>query len=309
MKVLVVGHAIAGKISDNFFNVLTAACQLNAKCDVLILGESDLGSVHEAACIGKILHFSALQDSQLQAVFVASSLATLARSYTHVLTASDSVGKDILPRVAGILEMGQISEVIGIGSPNVFKRPMYAGNVVAEVESFDEVKLLTIRPSSFTKYSTAGGGSNDIEKLDTQLQPDSRTKFISQDLIHNDTIDLGHAKIVVSGGRSLGSKENFDQLIHGLALKMGAAVGASRAAVEAGYAPNDCQVGQTGKVVAPELYLAIGVSGAVQHIAGMKDSKTVVAINLDPNAQIFEYSDYGLTGDLFEIIPQLLAGL
>jgi len=308
MKVLVIGHATANKINDNIYNVLTAAGKISTRCDVLILGAADLSEINNVDCINKILHLADVSESNLQAAFLSGSLSIIAKAYSHVLTAADSLGKDILPRMAGIMDMGQISEVIGIVSPNVFKRPMYAGNVVAEVESFDDIKLLTIRATSFARYSQVGNASS-IEELSGQLQLNSDTSFIQQDIIHSDTIDLAHAKVVVSGGRSLGSKEDFDKLIHGLAVKLGAAVGASRAAVEAGYAPNDCQVGQTGKVVAPTLYLAIGVSGAVQHIAGMKDSKIVVAVNLDPNAQIFEYSDYGLIGDLFEVVPQLIAAL
>ncbi len=308
MRVLVIVHAIAGKVGDSIFNVLGAAAKLNPKVDVLVIGKADITEIAALACITKIIHLADLLNEQMQSAFLAKPLAEIIKSYTHVLTAADSAGKDLLPRIAGILELSQISEVIGIVSPNMFKRPMYAGNVVAEVESFEDIKLLTIRTTSFAKYSETGTGVN-IEEKTGLAEVNPATSYISQDIIHSDTIDLAHAKIVVTGGRSLGSKEDFDSLIHGLAVKLGAAVGASRAAVEAGYAPNDCQVGQTGKVVAPTLYLAVGISGAVQHIAGMKDSKTVVAINLDPNAQIFEYSDYGLVADLFEVVPQLINAL
>ena len=308
MRVLVIGHVTGNQLGDSILNVLGAATKLNTKVDVLIIGKADITEIANLNCIAKIIHLSDISGEQMQSAFLAKSLAQVVKSYTHVLTAADSAGKDLLPRIAGILELSQISEVIGIISPNMFKRPMYAGNVVAEVESFEDIKLLTIRTTSFTKY-TEMGVTASIEEKSGLVEINPATSFISQDIIHSDTIDLAHAKIVVTGGRSLGSKENFDDLIHTLAVKLGAAVGASRAAVEAGYAPNDCQVGQTGKVVAPALYLAVGISGAVQHIAGMKDSKTVVAINLDPNAQIFEYSDYGLVADLFEVVPQLVNAL
>ena len=206
--------------------------------------------------------------------------------------------------MAGILDLSQISEVVAIVSPNIFKKPMYAGNVLAEVESFEDTKLLTVRATSFTPY-TALAEEAAVEVLTDNAEINPHISHLGETVIHSETIDLSHAQIIVTGGHSLGSKEDFVELIHGLAVKLDGAVGASRA-VEAGYASNVCQVGQTGKVVAPKLYLAIGISGAVQHIAGMKDSQQVIAINIDPNAQIFEYADYGLVGDLFEIVPELI---
>ena len=308
MKILVITSAKAQKLNDNLLNVLSAAKRINGHCDVLILGRADYSSIQELKIVEKIMLFNNVTDATNSATLLAGNLAEIVKNYTHVLIAADSYGKDLLPRIAGILDLSQISEVVEIISPNIFKKPMYAGNILAEVESFEEIKLLTIRTTSFTAYSEAGSAAS-VEANDFTPASNDKLSYLGEELVHNDTIDLAHAELIVTGGRSLGSKEDFDKLIHGLAIKLGGAVGASRAAVEAGYASNDCQVGQTGKVVAPKLYVAIGISGAVQHIAGMKDSKTVVAINLDPNAQIFEYADYGLIGDLFDVVPELISKL
>jgi electron transfer flavoprotein alpha subunit len=308
MKILVITSAKAQKLNDNLLNVLSAAKCINGHCDVLILGSADYSSIQELKIVEKIMLFNNMTDANNLATLLADNLAEIVKNYTHVLIAADSYGKDLLPRIAGILDLSQISEVVEIVSPNIFKKPMYAGNILAEVESFEEIKLLTIRTTSFAAYSEAGSAAS-VEANDFTPASSDKLSYLGEELVHNDTIDLAHAELIVTGGRSLGSKEDFDKLIHGLAIKLGGAVGASRAAVEAGYASNDCQVGQTGKVVAPKLYVAIGISGAVQHIAGMKDSKTVVAINLDPNAQIFEYADYGLIGDLFDVVPELISKL
>lgn len=308
MKILVITSAKAQKLNDNLLNVLSAAKRINGHCDVLILGSASYSPIQELKIVEKIILFNRVADANNLATLLAANLAEIVKNYTHVLIAADSYGKDLLPRIAGILDLSQISEVVEIVSPNIFKKPMYAGNILAEVESFEEIKLLTIRTTSFAAYSEAGSAAS-VEANEFSPQVNDKLSYLSEELVHNDTIDLAHAELIVTGGRSLGSKEDFDKLIHGLAVKLGGAVGASRAAVEAGYASNDCQVGQTGKVVAPKLYVAIGISGAVQHIAGMKDSKTVVAINLDPNAQIFEYADYGLIGDLFDVVPELISKL
>ncbi len=308
MKILVITSAKAHKLNDNLLNVLSAAKRINGHCDVLILGNADYSSIQELKIVEKIMLFNNVTDATNSATLLAGNLAEIVKNYTHVLIAADSYGKDLLPRIAGILDLSQISEVVEIVSPNIFKKPMYAGNILAEVESFEEIKLLTIRTTSFAAYSEAGSAAS-VEVNEFSPLANDKLSYLGEELVHNDTIDLAHAELIVTGGRSLGSKEDFDKLIHGLAIKLGGAVGASRAAVEAGYASNDCQVGQTGKVVAPKLYVAIGISGAVQHIAGMKDSKTVVAINLDPNAQIFEYADYGLIGDLFDVVPELISKL
>lgn len=302
MKVLVISHAKNAQVDNSIANVVMAATKISNQCDVLILG--NVSNINNANCSGvsKIFHLAKIENNL--AVNLASTLAEFAKNYTHVLVSANSSGKDLLPRVAGILDVGQVSDVVAICSPNIFKKPMYAGNIIAEVESFDEIKLLTIRATSFAPASL--GGNASIEVLNIEIKNVDNTKFIRENIVKTETIGLAQAKIIVSGGRSLGSAEDFNLLINGLAAKIGAGVGASRAAVEAGYVSNDCQVGQTGKIVAPQLYIAVGISGAVQHIAGMKDAKTVIAINSDSNAQIFEYADYGIVGDLFEVVPQLI---
>lgn len=306
MKVLVISIARNGEVNPNLANVITAANKINTTCDVLIFSATDVRAATQYAGVARVIQVQSTQEQHL-AVNIAPVIAKLASSYTHVLMAADSVGKDILPRVAGILDIGQISDVLAICSPNIFKKPMYAGNVVAEVESFDDIKLLTVRPTSFAAASQSGAAVLETQTLEINLA--SNTKLLGETLVASETVGLAQAKIIVSGGRSLGSKEAFVELINGLAGKLEAGVGASRAAVEAGYVSNDSQVGQTGKIVAPQLYLAVGISGAVQHIAGMKDSQKVIAINSDSNAQIFEYSDYGYIADLFEVIPQLISRL
>jgi electron transfer flavoprotein alpha subunit len=309
MRVLVIAHSHQHKIKANLAQVLSAAHKIHAGCDVLLIGDAKSDELAQFNCINKILHLHKVADEHNLALAVAPVVATIVKNYTHVLCAADSYGKDLLPRVAGINDLSQISEVSAVISPNIFKKLMYAGNVIAEIESFEEIKLLSIRPTSFSPYPTTAARSLEVQQLNHEIGLISNTVMLREELQYKDTIDLAHAQIVVSGGRSLGSKEDFTDLINGLARKLHGAVGASRAAVEAGYASNDSQVGQTGKVVAPQLYVAIGISGAVQHIAGMKDSQVVIAINLDPNAQIFEYANYGLIGDLFEIVPKLMEQL
>lgn len=307
MKVLVISQARNKQVNVNLANVIAAASKIQTTCDVMIVGSADLSVVSRYDKVSKVIHFDSIADENNLTVNIAPLIAQVAKGYTHVLAAADSSGKDILPRVAGILDMGQISDVLAISSPNIFKKPMYAGNVIAEVEAFDDIKFLTIRPTSFEPVAKNNNAS--VEKLILQISISENTRFISQTVVQTETVGLAQAKIIVSGGRSLGSKEDFIKLINVFANKIGAGVGASRAAVEAGYVSNDCQVGQTGKVVAPNLYIAVGISGAVQHIAGMKDSKKVLAINSDSNAQIFEYADYGFVGDLFEVVPELISQL
>lgn len=304
MKVLVICNAIDGKVNENLTNVFSAASKINSICDLFVIGYLEQGSLPAYKCIHKVVNYVIEHNANIS-TNVAKLLADNISSYTHVLIAADSYGKDLLPRVAGILDLSQISEIVAVISPNIFKRPMYAGNILAEVESCEDTKLLTVRTSSFDAYFELGGSYN-VEKIDVTIDSDSKIKVLDELKIKLETVDLAQAKIIVSGGRSLGSQENFAALIGKLAVKLNGAVGASRAAVEEGFVSNDCQVGQTGKIVAPKLYLAIGISGAVQHIAGMKGSHTVVAINSDSNAQIFEYSDYGIVGDLFEIVPELI---
>ena len=311
MKTLIITTPYHGKLNQNLPHLLTAADKINNQCDVIIIGNNVGVAAQNIATYNLASNVFTLQDSQLESLLaenVANQLAQIIDGYTHVLIAADSFGKNLLPRIAGILGLGQISEVVDIISPNIFKRFMYAGNVLTDVESLEDVKLLTIRTTNFATYGKTKSATDhpaniqDI-KFNNEIHP--QVKFVDEHIIDK-SVDLAFAKVVVSGGRSLGSQDAFDKNIRVLAGKLNAAVGATRAAVDAGYAPNDCQVGQTGKMVAPQVYLAIGISGAVQHIAGMKDSQTVIAINTDHTAPIFEHANYGLIGDLFDIVPQLL---
>ena len=304
MKVLIISiHN--DNIDNSIFNLFDVAHKLCAKFDVLSIGTLEQANeLSKYSGVNNILHLE--QPSTLIAENITPIITEIAPSYSHILINANSTGKNLLPRVAGKLQIGQISEIVEVISPNVFKKFMYAGNVLVEIESLEDIKLLSVRVANFAKYKQLTDNCAPIINIDKPIINDTRIRLIKKNINTNDTIELSNASIVVSGGRSLINKENFDSHIRILANKLHAAVGATRAAVEAGLAPNDCQVGQTGKVVAPQLYLAIGISGAVQHIAGMKDSKQVLAVNLDPNAQIFEYADYGIVGDLFEIIPQLI---
>ena len=287
-------------------NTVTAAAKAGGEVHILVVGSNCDGAAQAAAKVAgvsKVLVADAPHFAEGLAENVAAQVVALAKSYSHVLAPASSYGKNILPRVAALLDSAQVSDIISVESADTFTRPIYAGNAIATVQATDAIKVITARPTNFDA-AAAEGGSAAIEKL-TPTADTGTTKFVGREVAKNDRPELQGAKVVVSGGRGMGSAENF-KLLEPLADKLNAAMGASRAAVDAGFAPNDWQVGQTGKVVAPQLYVAVGISGAIQHLAGMKDSKVIVAINKDPEAPIFSVADYGLVGDLFELVPQLV---
>ena len=257
--------------------------------------------------MAKVIHTDDAGFEHGLAENVAAQVLAIASGYSHLLFAATASGKNIAPRVAAKLDVGQISDITKVDSPDTFERPIYAGNAIATVQSLDAIKVLTVRTTGFDPVA-ATGGSAAVEQL-TAVAPSEKARFVGSEIARNDRPELTAAKIVVSGGRALGSAEKFAEVMTPLADKLGAALGASRAAVDAGYAPNDWQVGQTGKIVAPQLYIACGISGAIQHLAGMKDSKVIVAINKDAEAPIFSVADYGLEADLFVAIPELVAAL
>jgi electron transfer flavoprotein alpha subunit len=290
-------------------NTVTAAAKAAGEVHVLVAGHDCAAVAQQAAKIqgvSKVLVADAAQFADGLAENVAEQVLALAQGYSHVFAPATSFGKNVLPRVAAKLDSAQVSDIIGVESADTFTRPIYAGNAIATVQSNDAIKVVTARPTNFDA-APAEGGNATIENV-TPAADSGLSKFVGREIAKSDRPELQGAKIVVSGGRGMGSAENF-KLLEPLADKLNAALGASRAAVDAGYAPNDWQVGQTGKVVAPQLYIAVGISGAIQHLAGMKDSKVIVAINKDPEAPIFSVADYGIVGDLFEIVPQLVKEL
>lgn len=304
-------------VSKASLSAVSAAMQIKkqsgARLCGLVVGAGDLGNIADQYSeygLDEILVASSASFENYLAVPFAEFLADTARTekVTTLVASSSSLGKDLLPRVAGLLDIGLASDVIEILDGGLFRRPMFAGNILADVEVLGDVKALTVRQTGFDPQQKISAKS-PIRKLEAGNIDAKGQSFVSFDTVKSERPELGDADIVVSGGRALKSKENFDQYIMPLADKLGAAVGASRAAVDAGYAPNDWQVGQTGKVVAPKLYIAVGISGAIQHLAGMKDSKVIVAINKDPEAPIFEIADYGLVADLYEVVPQLINAL
>lgn len=309
MSILVIAEHDNTELKGATLNTVAAATQLDSDIHVLVAGE-DVSAVAEAAAkitgVTKVL----VADGAVLAHGLAENIATqvlaVANAYSHIVFSATAAGKNVAPRVAAKLDVAQISDVLSVESANTFTRPIYAGNAIATVQCEDAKLVLTIRPTTFDA-AAATGGSAAIENIEVVADSGAST-FVSRDLAQSDRPDLADATVVVAGGRGLGSKENF-AMIDALADKLGAAVGASRAAVDAGYAPNDWQVGQTGKVVAPELYIAVGISGAIQHLAGMKDAKVIVAINKDPDAPIFGVADYGLVGDLFDVLPELTQAL
>ena len=309
MAVLVIADHDNVHVKDNTHKTVTAALQLSGDVDVLVAGQGAKAAADAAAKITGVRKVLLAESDALgQGVAEAfqSLVVPLMANYDALLTPAISQGKNVSPRIAAKLDVAQISEIVEVVDASTFIRPIYAGNVLETVQSADAKKVITVRPTAFKP--AADGGSASVETIDAGPGA-ARTRFIDQQLVKSDRPELGAAKIVVSGGRAMGSAEEFHRIIEPLADKLGAAVGASRAAVDAGYAPNDYQVGQTGKVVAPELYVAIGISGAIQHLAGMKDSKVIVAINKDSDAPIFQVADYGLVADYKTAVPELMDAL
>ncbi|EKT4464933.1 FAD-binding protein [Pseudomonas putida] len=309
MAVLVIAEHSNGVLSAATLNTVAAARKIDDSIAVLVAGQQ-VDHVAQAAAridgVTKVLVADDTAYANLLAENVAPLVASLGKGFSHVLAPATTNGKNYLPRVAALLDVDQISEIIEVVSPDTFKRPIYAGNAIATVQSSAAVKVISVRATGFDPVSAEDGNAT-IEVIDATFQQ-GQSRFVGEQLAKSDRPELTGAKIVVSGGRGMQSGDNFS-LLYNLADKLGAAVGASRAAVDAGYAPNDMQVGQTGKIVAPQLYIAVGISGAIQHLAGMKDSKVIVAINKDEEAPIFQVADYGLVGDLFELVPQLQAAL
>ncbi|PRC94999.1 electron transfer flavoprotein subunit alpha/FixB family protein [Solimicrobium silvestre] len=308
MTTLVIAEHDNVSLKGSTAHTVTAAVQCGGDVHVLVAGHQ-CGAAAQAAAqlvgVSKVLVADAAHFADGLAENCAAQVLAIASNYSHILAPATAYGKNILPRVAAILDVAQVSEITKVISADTFERPIYAGNAISTVQSTDAVKVITVRTTGFD--SAAAGGSAVVENI-TAVADSGQSSFVSREVAKSDRPELTAAKIIVSGGRGMGSGENF-KLLEPLADKLGAAMGASRAAVDAGYVPNDWQVGQTGKIVAPSLYIAVGISGAIQHLAGMKDSKTIVAINKDPEAPIFSVADYGIVGDLFEIVPQLIAEL
>ena len=310
MTSLVIAEHDNASIKSATLNTVTAAAQCGGDVHVLVAGHH-AGAAAKAASqiagVAKVLHADAEHLGHGLAENIAAQVLAIAGNYSHILFPATAEGKNVAPRVAAKLDVGQVSDITRVDSPDTFERPIYAGNAIAVVQSLDAVKVITVRTTGFDA-AAATGGSAAVEQV--AAAPDSgKARFLGNEIAKNDRPELTAAKVVVSGGRALGSAEKFNEVMTPLADKLGAALGASRASVDAGYAPNDWQVGQTGKIVAPQLYVAAGISGAIQHLAGMKDSKVIVAINKDPEAPIFAVADYGLEADLFQAVPELTAAL
>lgn len=308
MAVLVIADHDGSNVRDTTHKTVTAALGLSSDVDVLVLGQGAQAAADSAAKIAgvrKVLLADSAGLGKMLAEAVEATVLPLAGDYDAILTPATTDGKNFAPRLAAKLDVAPISDIIEVVSADTFVRPIYAGNALETIQSADAKKVITVRPTAFA--AAAEGGSAPVESVAGADAP--KTAFVSEEMVKSDRPELGAAKIIVSGGRALGSADEFHAVMEPLADKLGAAIGASRAAVDAGYAPNDYQVGQTGKVVAPALYIAIGISGAIQHLAGMKDSKTIVAINKDADAPIFQVADYGLVGDYKTVVPELMAAL
>ena len=310
MTALVIAEHDNASIKGATLNTVTAAAQAGGDVHVLVAG-SNAGAAAAAAAqiagVSKVIHADSAAFEHGLAENVAAQVLAIAGAYSHIVFPATASGKNIAPRVAAKLDVGQVSDITKVVSADTFERPIYAGNAIATVQATDAVKVLTVRTTGFDPAAATGGGAA-VETV-TAAATSAAVTFVGSEIAKNDRPELTAAKIIVSGGRALGSSEKFSEVMTPLADKLGAALGASRAAVDAGYAPNDWQVGQTGKIVAPQLYVACGISGAIQHLAGMKDSKVIVAINKDPEAPIFSVADFGLEADLFAAVPELIAAL
>ncbi|MFQ3170602.1 MAG: electron transfer flavoprotein alpha subunit [Oleispira sp.] len=305
MTILVIAEHDNAALNAATLNVVAAAKEIGGDIDILVAGEA-CGAVAEAAAkidgVNKVIVADNAAYAHQIAEAMGDLVAELGAGYSHILAAATTTGKDFLPRTAALLDVNMISDIVAVESADTFVRPIYAGNAISTVQSSDNVKVITVRGTGFDPVP-ADGGSATIEAT-AIVKASTISAFVSEELAKSDRPDLAAAEIVISGGRGMGNGENFE-IIYKVADKIGAAVGASRAAVDAGFVPNDMQVGQTGKIVAPSLYIAVGISGAIQHLAGMKESKVIVAINKDEEAPIFQVADYGLVADLFEAVPEL----
>ncbi|WP_374353254.1 electron transfer flavoprotein subunit alpha/FixB family protein [Limnohabitans sp.] len=310
MTALVIAEHDNAAIKGATLNTVTAAAACGGEVHVLVAGHN-AGAAAQAAAqiagVSKVIHADSEALAHGLAENVAAQVLAIASSYSHILFPATAGGKNVAPRVAAKLDVGQISDITKVDSPDTFERPIYAGNAIATVQSADKVKVITVRTTGFDAAASTGGNAT-VESAAAQADS-GKSRYVGSEIAKSDRPELTAAKIIVSGGRALGSSEKFNEVMTPLADKLGAAIGASRAAVDAGYAPNDLQVGQTGKIVAPQLYIAAGISGAIQHLAGMKDSKVIVAINKDPEAPIFSVADFGLEADLFAAVPELTNAL
>ena len=309
MSVLVLAEHDNKEIRKSTLNAVAAAQRIGGEIHVLVAGH-DAGAAAKAAAqiagVSKVLHADAAHLGEFLAENVAALVVALSKGYSHVLAPATSTGKDVMPRAAALLDVQQISDIVAVESADTFVRPIYAGSALATVKSADAIKVITVRTTGFDAVA-ATGGSASVESVPAPADS-GLSSFVSREVAKSERPELTSARIVVSGGRGMGSGENF-KLLEPLADELNAAMGASRAAVDAGFVPNDWQVGQTGKIVAPELYVAVGISGAIQHLAGMKDSRVIVAINKDEEAPIFQVADYGIVGDLFQVVPQVIEEL
>ncbi|WP_278405655.1 electron transfer flavoprotein subunit alpha/FixB family protein [Pseudoalteromonas ruthenica] len=308
MKALVVAEHEYGELKPETAKTLSAAHKVGADIDVLLVGENLNDAAEQASKlsgVSRVLVADSSDYAHQLAENTADLIVSLAGDYSHLFASATTTGKNIMPRVAALLDKAQVSDIIDVIDADTFKRPIYAGNAIATVKSLESVHVITVRASAFDAVSSDGSAS--IEKVDNNMAS-TNSEFVSKEQTESERPELTAADVVISGGRGMQNGENF-KLLEGIADKLGAAIGASRAAVDAGFVPNDMQVGQTGKIVAPDLYIAVGISGAIQHLAGMKDSKVIVAINKDPEAPIFQVADYGLVADLFDVLPELEAKL